>query len=526
MIVAFRVDASTQIGSGHVMRCLALADALRARGADVVFICREHEGHLFARIAARDFPVITLPPPNRHAEATLDLLGVTEHQDAAETLDRLPVGVDWLIVDHYGLSRAWESAARTGERHIVVLDDLADRDHDCDVLIDPTFPGDPGRYRARAGSAQLLLGPSFALMDPEYARSRKLAGDRPKQERRLLIFFGGSDLPDLTSRTLVAISTGPLRSLPADVVVGATNPYRLKIERIAADRPGTTIHGYQPHLADLMRSCTVAVGAGGVTAWERLCIGLPSVVVSLADNQVESSRAMASAGLITYVGTSEEVTDADLRRALESLLHAPESLIETARRGQAFVDGLGSRRVAEVIIPTDPAHLIVRPAMSSDMGQLFVWANDAEVRRAALTPHEITWAEHTSWFNGRLTNPSCQMYILQAAGLPVGQVRFDIEGATAILDYSIDPTFRGRGWGSTMVMMATTELLAQRDIEVIANVRPENSASMAALRRAGFRLSALDAGEADVICLRLHRGDDGITDDGDLIIRKSREDGK
>ena len=527
MIVAFRVDASTPIGSGHVMRCLALAAALRERGAEVVFICREHEGHLNERIRARGFPVSALPAPSTPSDPVLGLLGVTEHQDAQETLAHLVDPADWLIVDHYGLGGEWERRLRQAADRIMVLDDLADRDHDCDVLLDPTFPGDASRYAGLTdANAHLLLGPSFPLMDPTYAEARTLNTDDITTDPRLLVFFGGSDLPDLTSRALMAIAAAPLRAVPADVVVGSTNPHRVEIERLAAARPGTTVHGAQPHLANLMRSCIVAVGAGGVTAWERLCIGLPSVVVSLAGNQVESSRALASAGLISYVGTSEEVTDADLRRALEALLDDAESMVQAAELGQAVVDGLGALRVAEVVIGTPASDLTIRPAVPADRGLLFTWTNDPDVRRSSLTQREITWPEHKAWFDDRMARASCHLFVLEASGLAVGQVRFDIEGTSATLDYSVDRTFRGRGWGSLMVTMATKELLAARDVDVIANVRSENTASIAGLRNAGFRQLDQDPGATDVIALRLQRGDDRVTDDVDLIVGQPREDGK
>lgn len=474
MRVAFRVDASTTIGSGHVMRCLALAEPLRARGADVGFVCREQAGDLNELIVARGFDLHVLSAPAA--------------QDAAETLRRLTEPVDWMVVDHYGLGLPWEERIRSRAEQVLVMDDIAQQRHNCDVLVDPMYPGEAGRYAGLVPpSATLLLGPRYAQMDEAYAAHAREPAIAPAPDR-LLVFFGGSDLPDLTSRTLRAVTGSALGALPAEVVVGQTNPHAGRLADLASRRPWTTLHGPQPSLADLMSTCTVAAGAGGVTLWERMCVGLVSIVVSLADNQVPSCLALDEAGYIAYLGTSDDVTEARLAAGIDGVLADPERARNRAELGQALVDGLGSLRVAETMQPTPTSGLTLRTARPADRGLLFAWANDPSVRKHSFSPEPITWTDHCAWFAGRMSDPRSHMFVMEAAGLPVGQARFDLDDTGAVLDYSIDPAFRGRGWGAALLSIACGRRRSDTALPIRAEAHLDNTASIGALKRAGFRI--------------------------------------
>ena len=519
MIVAFRVDSSTEIGSGHVMRCLALAEGLRDRGAAVTFVCRDHEGHLVEIIRARGFAATVLSAPRPGRDAAWGMLGVPWEQDATDSLMALPSDTDWLVVDHYGLGASWEAAMRERVPHILVMDDLADRRHDCDVLIDPTYPGDATRYSGLVPTtARLLLGPRYAQMSGAYAAAVGSSGDLHRDGSRLLVFYGGTDIHDLTSRTLRAASRGSLSDLPADVIAGATNPQRPAVDALARTRPGTTMHPPQPTLADLMSRCSIAATAGGVTLWERLCLGLPGVVVSLAENQVASCQALAEAGLITYLGGIEEASEDVIADALQRLLDEPTLTDETAHAGQALVDGLGAPRAAEILVPSSASDLVLREAVAADRGRYFSWANDPSVRRSALSTRPITWAEHRAWFDRRLASTDCYLLVLEAHGLPLGQARFDVADGVAVLDYSVDEAVRGRGWGEILLTRAIDALRTRTSIDIVADVRVDNGASAATLARAGFRPSGDDTVAPGVLRLRLQSGDDRLANDADLVV--------
>jgi UDP-2,4-diacetamido-2,4,6-trideoxy-beta-L-altropyranose hydrolase len=365
MKVIIRVDASIRMGMGHLVRCRTLASALRARGAAVHFVCRAHPGHQIDALRAEGYQVSALPAPPPADVRDGDYaawLGVSQQQDAVETLDALarhrelqseavPIGTDaradWLIVDHYGLSAEWQQMLRSSVSRILVIDDLANRDHDCDLLLDQNHaPEGANRYAARIPThAGLLIGPKYALLRPEYAEARRGLNRSFDQPNRVLVFFGGSDPDNLTGRALSALNQPGLADFSVDVVVGATNPHRESIIAQATGRPNTWVHPPRPHLADLMSAADLCVGAGGATTWERCCLGLPSLVVSIADNQRPACDALAAVGLIHYLGDHDRVDVPTLGRAIETLIGDPKRLKSMSQAGAALVDGLGAQRI-------------------------------------------------------------------------------------------------------------------------------------------------------------------------------------
>jgi UDP-2,4-diacetamido-2,4,6-trideoxy-beta-L-altropyranose hydrolase len=357
--VVIRVDASEQMGTGHLIRCMTLAEGLRHQGAEVQFICREHPGNLIHLVAGAAFPVKVLPAPQPQGNLGEDYaawLGVSQNTDAVETLQALAEQrPDWLIVDHYGLDRTWEQQLRPHVDRLFAIDDLANRLHDCDGLLDQNEnAGGETRYRGLVpAGCRLLVGARYALLHPEYATYRQLQPPRTGEIRRVLIFFGGTDSYNMTGKALSALSAPEFEALTVDVVVGAMNPHRNRLEQQAAGRSRTAIHYYRSHLADLMAQADLALGAGGATTWERCCLGLPALVVSVAENQVSACQELDRAGVIVYIGSIQSVSVAKLRCALAQPIDSKEKLLDIAKKGQTLVDGLGTKRVLSFLIKTN-----------------------------------------------------------------------------------------------------------------------------------------------------------------------------
>ena len=212
MRIAFRVDASLQMGSGYVMRCLTLADAFREKGAEIIFVCREHPGHLFDLIEASQHLVLRLPFATTFATGELahaDWLGETQKEDARQSIEALKTigNVEWLVIDHYALDVEWEAIMRSYCENIMVIDDLADRKHDCDVLLDQNYyHGKRGRYKNLVPPrCKNLLGPKYALLRQEFKEMRRNLKVREGIKKRIFIFFGGSDPTNETKKALLAI---------------------------------------------------------------------------------------------------------------------------------------------------------------------------------------------------------------------------------------------------------------------------------------------------------------------------------
>jgi UDP-2,4-diacetamido-2,4,6-trideoxy-beta-L-altropyranose hydrolase len=357
MKLAIRADASLAIGSGHVMRCLTLAEAFMARGGEVLFICRAHEGHLAETIATRGVRVVCLPAPldgvSLHG-AYGDWLGVDVATDARQTLaalDERDFRPDWMVVDHYGLGADWETALRRVARRIMVIDDLADRPHDCDLLLDQNWiAGFETRYDALtpAGSRR-LLGPAYALLQRPYRELAARAVIRSGAPRRVLVYFGATDAAGLTAKTLDAFLSLGREDVTADIVIGTGNADKDAILALAEGRANVRTHLSLPSLAELMLAADLAVGASGTTSWERICLKLPALVVTLADNQRPIAAEIDRLGLARWLGDAAEINAATLASALRDSLGAAGTSWFDGRLAST-VDGRGAERVVDALV--------------------------------------------------------------------------------------------------------------------------------------------------------------------------------
>lgn len=509
LAIVFRVDASQLIGTGHVMRCLALADALRERGAKCLFIHRAFDGNMAETIRERGHTVRALPAPTIETEPGdkldyNDWLGVPVEQDALQTLEALGAErPDWLVVDHYALDATWEAELRPAVGAIAVLDDLANRPHDCDLLLDQNYFGEPAnRYSELVPqSTTRLCGPRYALLRPEYAQARQLIGPRRGPISRVLIFYGGADPDNETGRALRVLSRPEFAHLAADVVIGANHPYKDTLHQQAQERPRTSIHGQREHLVDLQIEADLALSSGGTTTWERCALGLPAIVTALAENQEPFNQSLADDSVVTYLGPGRTLGDEGLARALQTAIDNPEALAVQAARAWRVTDGLGAGRMAEAMIPTPRENLTLRKARRADKALYFEWVNEPETRRQAHNSDPISWSVHDAWFDQRLADPSTHLWILETpANLPAGQVRVEPGGDDPVLSYSIDPAFRSRGWGTQALHLAIKEWRAAIGTEatfLIAETLDGNEASRRALLRAGFQEdSRIDGGGA------------------------------
>jgi len=308
---------------------------------------------------------------------------------------------------------------------------------------------------------------------------------------RVLVSLGGED-PGNETANVVRLLKG--RGLEVDVVVGAGNRHHEEVERLTREA-GFRFHRQASNMAELMAAADLAVGAGGTSAWERCCMGLPTVQVSIVDNQVGPSRALAEAGLVTYAGAS--LTEESLMRAIGN----PGLLKEQSRRLLGLVDGQGARRVAAALFASPSTKLTLRKATAADADLYFAWVNDAEVRRQSFDSRPIAWPEHQAWFARRLEEGTKQDALLlvaeDEAGIPAGQVRFERKGAWRV-NYALAAEFRGVGLGAKMLRMAIEEL-RRRDpgARLQAEVKPDNTASRRVFDALGFRAASPTLFELD-----------------------------
>ena len=474
--VAIRADASTHIGSGHVVRCLTLADALRDRGAAVTFISRERPGHLCDLIVQRGHGVLRL---SAEAEYPAD-----DGDETGAALGTLAQRVDWLVVDHYALGIDWERRLRPRVDRIMAIDDLAG-DHDVDLLLDQNFFREAAaRYRGRVPpGCTLLLGPHYALLRPEFAWARDRLRARDGTVRSVLVCFGGADEPNFTAAALTALARFNLERI--DVVVGASNPHAEALATFCKALPQVRLLQGVENLAELMTACDLSIGGGGGMNWERACLGLPSLVVALAENQGPVIAALLAEGLV--LGSAEGAApDAALIEAgFRLAAKAPALLQGLAQRSADLTDGWGAARVADAMMPTVAPSF--RPAREDDCERVHRWRNHPDILKVSADPAPIPLEQHRRWFLSALADTNRRILMACLGDTPVGVVRFDIAGDCATLSVYRAP----EGGEPVRGLIRAAGDWAREHLpdcrRIAAEVMAGNTASRSAFLRAGYR---------------------------------------
>jgi UDP-2,4-diacetamido-2,4,6-trideoxy-beta-L-altropyranose hydrolase len=261
-------------------------------------------------------------------------------------------GADWLVVDHYSLDHEWEAAMRPFVDRVMVMDDLANRRHDCDLLLDQSYLGpDENRYMTLVpAGCERLLGPQYALLRPEFLTVRDRTGPRQASGVRVLISFGGSDSTNETGKALKAIKWLREDRLAVDVVIGPSNTHAESVRRACSEQPNWFVHFDVRNMAELLANADLAIGAGGTSTWERCCLGVPALIIAIAENQVETGVEIGRAGAAVYLGRREDVTARDIALGVTRLLSVPGELERIGRKGMSLVDARGADRVSRRLI--------------------------------------------------------------------------------------------------------------------------------------------------------------------------------
>lgn len=358
MKVVFRVDSSPLIGMGHLMRSLVLADLLRAHGAICHFICRDHVGHQADLVRIRGFDVSLLPLASRGIVFSpshySSWLGAPVAVDAQQTTDAL-LGLDgsvadWLVVDHYGAEVQWQRALHPHCHHLMVIDDLAMRAHDCNLLLNQSLgDNEAGHALCAGGRADLmLLGPKFALLRPEFEQASATRHVRCGAIRRILVAFGGSDPGNLSLLAAKAcVEVWPQSEL--DIVLGVTSQHLAAMQELAQQDARLRLHNASNTICALMESADFSIGAAGMMTWERCATGLPAAVVVLAENQLPIADFVVRMGAGVHLGNADNMNGDVMVEALLQVRRHESSLKAMSLAALQIVDGLGARRVVSVM---------------------------------------------------------------------------------------------------------------------------------------------------------------------------------
>jgi len=341
MDIFIRTDASINIGTGHVMRCLTLADELRQKCTDVNFICRKVPGNLINYIENRGYKAHQLP-------GDIDI--ETDRGLTKNILSKYETKPDWLIIDHYDIDISYEFPLREHVKEIMVIDDLANRRHDCDLLLDQNYSKNDNRYNGRVPENCIqLLGSEYAILRPQFQKARENLRKRDGRVNRILVFMGGVDSKNITSKVLRAMHMLDRSDIAIDVVVGTLNPYHDEVEILTSKIPNTICHQNVENMAELMSSADLCVGSGGTATWERCSVGLPTITTILAENQKSISESLDKKGALINLGWYRNVTENNIKEVVEGLIDNPQKMVSMSDKSRRLVDGKGVGRVIDTI---------------------------------------------------------------------------------------------------------------------------------------------------------------------------------
>ena len=459
---AFRADASAGIGIGHVMRCLTLARRLRERGGEVRFIARSLPDTYRDEILGFGCSVAMLPPAPRPADSTAGpphaaWLDAHWEDDATQTAAAIEAwgGTDVLVVDHYAIDQRWEALLRSHASLICVIDDLADRPHDCDVLLDQNFVADPAaRYRALIpAGCRSFFGPGHAPLRPEFHAARARLRQRDGSLHRLFVFYGGADPQDFTGRTLAALAPRLGPELEADVVVGAINPHIEALRERCAAMPHVRLHVQPGNIAELMAAADLAFGACGTASWERCLLGLPAIVVIFAQNQEAPTRGLVEAGAVESLGHADTAGIADIGAAFDRLAADPARCRAMSAAALALMQASGPSLddllAGEERFDFEDVHL--RSARQDDAEALLAWRNQTDVRLYSRSQDIIGPEEHARWLSEVIAAPKRHLMIGCRNAKPVGVVRLDVDGECGEVSIYLTPDARRQNNGSALL---------------------------------------------------------------------------
>jgi len=474
-----RADASTQIGSGHLMRCLALVQAWKDAGGQVVFITACQSEGLLKRLREEGFGLHLLAhsfPESEDWSYTKGILAA--HPNA------------WVVLDGYHFDEVYQQKVKESGHKLLVIDDMANLKHYyADIVLNQNLHADQLQYSCDPYT-RLLLGTRYVLLRKEFLAWKGWKREISEVARRVLVTLGGGDPENYTLKVIQALQKVDVPGLETTVVIGESNPYVDVLEAaIKQSRIPIRLIRNAENMPELMVWADVAVTAAGSTVWELLFLGTPILALITADNQCYVAEEIQIQNLGKSLGRAEDISIDTLTKAIALLLRDFDSRSEMCGKARGVIDGQGTQRVISIMHATNSNNLSLRLATSEDCLMAWEWANDPVVRAASYNSNPIAWDEHVEWFMKKLQNSNCFYYIVFSdIGLPVGQVHFDIAGNDAEISVLIGSDFRGHDFGAEAIHIASQRLFSETGVtRIYAHIKQGNIASVCAFGKVGYK---------------------------------------
>lgn len=516
--VAIRADASNRIGTGHVMRCLTLATTLKTYGIQVIFLSKNHSGNLNDFIRAQGFELFALSAPKQQVEDQTNdklWLGCNYQDDVNECVDALSnTKIDMLIVDHYSLNYQWQSLIKTKLKQsalikLMVIDDLANRKHDCDLLLDQTLGREILDYKELIPNhCHLLLGSHYIMLRDEFVINRQAAKNKRSQyskdsenKTNILISMGGTDTDNISEKLLNWLITYKQvnNKIYATVIANQTSPYLTNLTAIRDQHSWISIIKNPDSMAKLMLDADIAIGSSGSTAWERCCLGLPSLSIISASNQVFLNENLTKTGAIINLGHFSALTYEKLEKPLSKLINDKNEYKTLVKNSLLCCDGLGRNRVTNILLANVHQNVFLKEASFNDCRTMFDWQSNSDVRKYSHNPEPVEWENHCDWLKSTLADKGKHLYIITAKipeheGLhSIGILRLDNlaslnnsiyeNHAAWRISILVAPEYQGKKFGEKAIAKIPKNFIEQG---IIAEVHSDNMASHRLFLKAGF----------------------------------------
>lgn len=476
--IIFRTDASPTIGSGHLLRCLALAQACHEIGGKATFALTVNAGWLENRLKLEGISVDYLSTSPGSREDAQFTAALAKKEDA-----------NWIVIDGYQFGDNYQRYLENRGFQLLVIDDYGHiGQYSSNFVLDQNINTDESFYGKKAASTQLLLGNQFALLRNEFRSYRRFTREISSNGRRILVTLGGSSRNEPIFTILSALSE--VKSVKSElecvVIMGGSSQYSGEIRSCSEELAlSICIKDHVESMAELMAWADLAVSGAGTTCWELAYMGLPSIVIVLAENQSMLGQGVHSAGLALNLGWYHNITASRMAKSLIPLLANASERKAMSQRGQTLIDGDGTDRVL-MYLTNQPFRL--RPVREEDCKLIWEWANEPGARAASFSEEIIPWEDHLAWFNSKLQDPNCFLYIaVNRDEKPIGQVRYDINDTEAVISVNLEKESRGKGYGNLLIGMSAKRLFSSAKIDAIhAFIKAENATSIRAFLKAGY----------------------------------------
>lgn len=479
MKLLIRADATIQMGTGHLMRCLALAQAVQRQGGVVYFAIFACSVPLQNRLIDEGFKLCHL--------LSCELGSLLDAQKTAQFAKQLQC--DWVCVDGYQFGTDYQQYLNQLGCRSLFLDDYGHAEsYSADLILNQNLSAQPNLYQNRIPNTRLLLGIKYTLLRKEFWQWRGWQRKISTVANHLLITLGGSDPNNVTAWVLDALQKIQNQTFKITVIVGNTNPHRnALIEKVKHSIHEIDLVFDAIDMSSYLVSANLAISAGGSTTWELAFLGLPSLIVTLADNQRAIAQALHEKGIAISVGEASELNADQFVNLLQQLAHNPEHRQMMSQKGQALIDGEGGDRV---VMAMTGDRIRLRRAKWQDCEQIWQWANEPTTRQASFQSEPIPWEDHVQWFQQKLADEHSEFWLaIDTQDSPIGQVRFDpISTDVMQISLSVDRHYRKQGLGVDILKMAVQQIFQNPSILAIsAWIKPENRTSIRTFKMAQFR---------------------------------------